>query len=244
MSSSAIGKKKKKAAIKVDTNASSISVPADEQQVYLDIVLKQNAEMEDAIRALTAELEDATTGVLMRGSLFKWRDRSISFASSWGLRYFVLQGNKLSYFGDEHERHPRKTVELNDCIILDEGPTKNGKHHIFCVVLKGAVDKSRGPQSGALIRMSSDNEAEAQQWIHMLGKACGLLSASSSEGTSGRRSNVDNVTVSNPVMARVKSTGVLLQVCMTMTHQKSNEHCITHTTHNLLHINLQQSCHH
>lgn len=52
-------------------------------------LLKQNAAMEDVITELSAELEEATTGILKRGHLYKWRDHSISFASKWGQRYWL-----------------------------------------------------------------------------------------------------------------------------------------------------------
>lgn len=211
--------KKKKDVKKIENIDTSVSETIDSndgktQQMYLDLVLKQNAALENAIRSLTSELEDATTGILMRGYLHKWRDRMISFASSWGLRYFVLQGNILSYYGDEHDRHPRKTIELVDCIVLDEGKTKNQKHHIFSVVLKGAVDASRGPQSGALIRMSSDNEAEAMQWIQMLGKACGVKHTVDSlqDSPFNFGHGLDESSIPKPLLARVKSSGKLLHV--------------------------------
>ena len=211
------------------TNAENVDPPSvnatkdtdTNQQKLLDIVLKQNAALEDALRSLTAELQDATTGIILRGSLFKWRDRTISFASSWGLRYFVLQGSILSYFGDESDRHPRKTIDLTGCIILDEGKTKNDKHHIFSVVLKSAVDVSRGPQSGALIRMSSDSEPEAQQWIRMLGRACGLKSPASPEKSAGPARTGEwslgageGEDISPPVLERVSSSGKLLKVTL------------------------------
>ena len=47
------------------------------------------------------ELDEVTKGVMKRGYLNKWRDREISYASKWGLRYFVLKGNLLSYFMDD-----------------------------------------------------------------------------------------------------------------------------------------------
>ena len=70
----------------------------------VDELLKQNAAMEEVITDLSSELEEATTGILKRGHLFKWREHSISFASNWGLRYITLQGHSLSCFNDEKDR--------------------------------------------------------------------------------------------------------------------------------------------
>ena len=78
-------------------------------------------EMEREITRLNKELDEATKGVLMRGYLYKFRDRDISFASKWGLRYFLLQGKSLSYFIDENESRPRRTIDLSGCSIRDEG---------------------------------------------------------------------------------------------------------------------------
>mmetsp|Transcript_11100 Transcript_11100/g.18144 ORF Transcript_11100/g.18144 Transcript_11100/m.18144 type:complete len:735 (-) Transcript_11100:220-2424(-) len=178
----------------------------------VDDLLKQNAAMEEVIIDLSSELEEATTGILKRGHLFKWRERSISFASNWGLRYFTLQGHVLSYFNDEKDRHPRKTIDLTNCFILDEGLTANKQHHIFSVCSNSLDEDNRGPQSGALMRLSSDHAAEAQQWISMLEKACGFetpqkhpISLSDDALTTG-----SGASMSCPVLTRVQSTEALL----------------------------------
>jgi hypothetical protein len=40
---------------------------------YVDILMKQNAALEDEVSRLCAELDEATKGVLKRGYLFKYR---------------------------------------------------------------------------------------------------------------------------------------------------------------------------
>jgi hypothetical protein len=67
----------------------------------LEILLKQNAALEAEVKRLCSELDEATLGVLKRGYLYKWRDREISYAAKWGLRYFVLRGKSFSYYGGE-----------------------------------------------------------------------------------------------------------------------------------------------
>ena len=87
----------------------------------MELVLQQNAELEKRVLQLCDELNEATKGVLKRGSLYKWRDREISFASKWALRFFVLTGNSLSYFIDDREQRPRRTIDLTNCVVRNEG---------------------------------------------------------------------------------------------------------------------------
>lgn len=89
-------------------------------------------------------------------------------------RYITLQGHILSYFNDEKDRHPRRTIDLRTCFILNEGLTKNKQHHIFSICSTTLNEDNRGPHSGALLRLSSNNAAEAMQWINLLEKACGF----------------------------------------------------------------------
>jgi diacylglycerol O-acyltransferase 1 len=170
-------------------------------------LLKQNAAMEEVITDLSSELEEATTGILKRGHLFKWREHSISFASKWGLRYITLQGHTLSYFNDERDRHPRKTIDLINCFILDEGLTKNKQHHIFSICSTALSEDNRGPSGGALLRLSSDNAAEAVQWIHMLEKACGFTYPDRAVHQS---IPVNGLSITTPILTRVKSSEAIL----------------------------------
>ena len=88
------------------------------------MLLQMNAELEVRVKQLCDELDEVTGGVMKRGYLYKWRDREISFASKWGLRYFVLTGNSLSYFIDDREQRPRRTIDLTNCIVRNEGTKK------------------------------------------------------------------------------------------------------------------------
>ena len=69
------------------------------------------------VERLGKELDDVTLGVQKKGFLYKWRDKEISFASKWCLRYFVLQGNMLSYYADDKEHRPRRTFDLSKCFV-------------------------------------------------------------------------------------------------------------------------------
>ena len=61
----------------------------------MDMLLQQNALLEIEVTTLCAELDELTKGILKRGYLYKWRDREISYASKWGLRYFELKGSTI-----------------------------------------------------------------------------------------------------------------------------------------------------
>ena len=125
----------------------------------------------------------------MRGYLYKFRDREISFASKWSLRYFLLQGNTLSYFLDDSELRPRRTINLTGCIVREEGTKKNGLYHCFSISWfpdEGSVDEddnnSDGTDNGSvLFRLSSTKRAEALQWVRVLEDACRITAEESPE---------------------------------------------------------------
>jgi diacylglycerol O-acyltransferase-1 len=133
----------------------------------MDILLKQNDQLEKEVEKLCTELDQATQGVHKTGYLYKYREREIYYAPKWGLRYFVLQGNKLSYYGDEHERRPRRTIDLSKCSVRVEGTKKNGLYSVFSIYLR---DESL--EDSLVLRLSSDNSVDAAQWIDMMEQAC------------------------------------------------------------------------
>jgi diacylglycerol O-acyltransferase-1 len=155
----------------------------------LALLLRQNAELEDEVSRLCGQLTEATEGILRRGYLHMWRDRTISYASRWGLRYFALQGSQLSYYQDEEDKRPRKTIDLTDCIVRSEGEKKNGQYHVFGVYLSGAGEDGGGgggtaiPESGLILRLSAENAADARQWIDLLGKAASRAGAEAGQDT-------------------------------------------------------------
>lgn len=147
----------------------------------LPILLQQNAELEKEILRLVRELDEVTGGVLKRGYMYKWREREISFASKWSLRYFVLQGRSLSYYIDDRDQKPRRTIDLTDCVLKDEG-RKKGKYSIFGLYYDPESVlgiKQRAP----LLRLSCDAEQEARQWIDMLQSACDANKAHVQDGS-------------------------------------------------------------
>lgn len=155
----------------------------DEQRATwraVEVLLRQNAALEREVERLVSELDQHSMGIQKKGYLNKWREREIYFAPKWGLRYFVLQGNKLSYYGDDHERRPRRTIDLSRCFVRDEGPKKGGQFHVFSIYLEGtAADNS---DSSLLIRLSSDSAAEAAMWIDSLEQACSLHDGADKSG--------------------------------------------------------------
>lgn len=138
------------------------------------ILLQQNEGLENELRRLTDELDTATKSIIQRGHLYKWRDREISYASKWGLRYFVLQGSTLSYYGDEKDQRPRRTFDLSRCIVRDEGTKKGGMYHVFSIYLVKAGVLDVNSDVSLLVRLSTESRAEAMQWMNMLEQACTL----------------------------------------------------------------------
>jgi hypothetical protein len=54
-------------------------------------------------------------------------------------RYFVLQGKTISYYADERDNRPRRTIDLSHCIVRNEGTKKGGMYHIICIYLASEV---------------------------------------------------------------------------------------------------------
>ena len=137
----------------------------------IELLLQQNAALETEVSRLCKELDEATQGVLKRGYLHKFRDRELSYASKWGLRYFVLKGKNLSYYIDDRDNRPRKTIDLTNCLVRPEG-IKRGVYHLFSIYL---ITPDRPEQDGSrLLRLSCESSAEAKQWMIMLEQGCSL----------------------------------------------------------------------
>lgn len=139
------------------------------QLQLVQILMNQNSQLEREIQRLNQELDESTSGIIKRGYLHKFRDREISYASRWGLRFFVLQGRNLSYYIDDRELRPRRTIDLTGCLIKDDGPTKGGLYHVFSIYWPVADDPTTA--GNLLLRVSSENHDDAAQWIFMLRKA-------------------------------------------------------------------------
>ena len=54
-------------------------------------------------------------------------------------RYFVLQGKVISYYADERDNRPRRTIDLSNCVVRSEGTKKGGTCHVFCLYLTSEV---------------------------------------------------------------------------------------------------------
>lgn len=152
-------------------NSPTSDLKSPQSRKLLEILLRQNSQMEREIQRLNAEIDEISKGVVKRGYLHKFRDREISYASRWGLRYFVLQGKCLSYYIDDRDLRPRRTIDLSGCIVRDEGEKKNGNYHVFGIYWPSTPENSDGG-GNLLMRLSSESKAEAIQWILMLQSAC------------------------------------------------------------------------
>ncbi len=170
----------------------------------MEILLQQNSALEKEVERLCYELDEVTRGVQKKGYLHKYRDREIYYASKWGLRYFVLQGNMLSYYGDDQERRPRRTIDLSKCFVRSEGKKKGGLYHVFSIYLGSNADNT--VDGSLLLRLSAENAAESRLWIDMLEQACAIGDESFSPdspapangGSSSGSSNTATNSLSSP----------------------------------------------
>jgi hypothetical protein len=145
------------------------------EQTSQELML-ENSKLKLLIKQLRNEINDLSNSILLRGYLYKWKDNVMTFGTKWSLKYFILNGNILNYYHneahEEYQQQPVKTINLKNCMILNEG--KKGNYYIISICLKSESDGEmiRGPSSGSLLRLSSDNESNMKQWIDMLCKAC------------------------------------------------------------------------
>ena len=91
----------------------------------------------------------------------------------------MLQGKTLSYFVDEHDNRPRRTIDLSHCIVRSDGTKKGGTYHVFCVYL---ASENLQMAESLLLRLSTESKAEAVQWIDTLEQACVIGDLDNQEG--------------------------------------------------------------
>lgn len=127
------------------------------------------------------------TSIAKASYLYKWQDRAIGWGGTkWSLRYVVLKGGILSYFKDHDDaiRHqPRYKIILKNCAIRDDGQKENKQRagtffYIFSIYQrpKGGIKNSAEDDDAdtiiPLLRFSTSNEAEKNQWMDLIAQAC------------------------------------------------------------------------
>ena len=138
------------------------------------------------LRARVAELEaelERATQPRTAGYLHKYDAHAASWtgvsasASRWTRRFFVLgKDGALLYYRTETDATPRRRLALSNCVVVDEGTKRTklrGSFRIFSLWTLGTLESERGPSSGALLRVSCADEAEAEHWIAALSEATG-----------------------------------------------------------------------
>ena len=65
---------------------------------------------------------------------------------------------------------PKRAIELSNCVVVEEARKASGGRSfcVFSLWVQGTLDSARGPGSGALLRVSCEQEQEARQWLHCL----------------------------------------------------------------------------
>jgi diacylglycerol O-acyltransferase-1 len=149
-----------------------------------DIQVELSKHGEESSTSTTSKYS-STTG--KASYLYKWQDRAIGWGGTkWGLRYVVLKGGVLSYFKDHDDaiRHaPRYKITLKNCAIRDDGYKEN-RHkkgsffHVFSIYQRPKGKKTHFAEEDdaddiiPLLRFSTNNEAEKNQWMELLAEAC------------------------------------------------------------------------
>lgn len=174
------------------------------QLTGLEILLNQNRALEEQVNRLSEELDNATQAVVKRGHLYKWRENELSwaFGTNWVKRYFTLQGSILSYYGEESEKRPKRTIDLSRCVVRQEGTKKKGMFHVFSIYLVNEKedddDDDESTHLSLLMRLSSDEEAEAMQWIDILEQGCAVEEMKSMPTAQFRRLS-DDFSIGSPI---------------------------------------------
>ena len=166
---------------------------------------------------LSDELDNATQAIVNRGHLYKWREIEFSWATNWVKRYFTLQGSTLSYYGEENERRPKRTIDLSRCVVRYDGTKKKGMFHVFSIYLVNQKEEDDGDDDSThlslLMRLSSDDKAEAMQWIDVLEQGCAVEEIKSMSTTQFRKLSGD-FTVGSP--ADPDAEGILTELPVDM----------------------------
>jgi diacylglycerol O-acyltransferase-1 len=176
---------------------------------------ERTKKLESYLQRIEAEMSQMDAlGNDMSGYLFRWTDRAASLwgGQKWERCFFTLKDTSLAVYKSDQEPRPEAHISLHNCVLQDEG-TKEGRrnrrsgrskeeYHIFGLYL--AYEGSRGPDAGVILRLSSDNEAEAQRWMEALGKATIL-----DEAVPESPREVDSPAMPAP-LARQKSRNAIL----------------------------------
>lgn len=197
-----MARKAKKGIVKEGRAETSVKpVPGNEENIARVLtkeeqrsqeLLLENTKLKSLLSQLKNQMNDLSNSILLRGYLYKWKDNVMTFGTKWSLKYFILNGNLLNYYhstggshAESYEQQPIRTINLKNCVILDEG--KKGNYFIISICLKSETDHEmiRGPLSGSLLRLSSDNESNMKLWIDMLCKACEFGEEDGDEGENG-----------------------------------------------------------
>jgi len=195
---------------------------ADDSRAEADALRRELAELRASNRHLQAALHAAQAGsASMRGFLSKHRAGVASdgagkggpfvpwgglFAQEWELRYFVLSGTLLRWFGSDRDvaLAPRGVLDVQGCVVEVEGSSAAGGGGKGGGGDKGGGGGGVGAGSGpfrfrvveppppgrpggggkVLLRLSSENRLAAEQWVAAL-EASGVRVAAVAGGGGG-----------------------------------------------------------
>jgi len=144
-------------------------------------LLLQAAKMSDQV----ALLKEAAQNADVRGWLQRRRSAPMWGEEKWTKTFVILRSGQLHCHRKETDQVPYSSFVLNSCVLRNEGTRgKTKKYYVFSLHLAGAEMFSRGPNSGALVRLSADTQETALHWMEMLSKECFKSTATESEDVS------------------------------------------------------------
>jgi len=143
------------------------------------------------------QLQPSNTLLSKSGYLFKWLDREIGWAGTkWDLRFVRLERGRLCYYKSHEDAAPVYVLSLRRCAVRDDGykpnrqfqknnsnndiKTPNAFFHVFSIYQRpvGLKDTKQHAQQddedeiSPLLRFSTKNYAEKQQWVELISEAC------------------------------------------------------------------------
>ena len=129
-------------------------------------------------------------GLVKRGYLFRWNDRSIGWGGTkWELRFLALEHGHLSYYRLHTDTAPRYVLSLRGCGVHDDGWKRNRRHRsvhkkdppldepgayffVFSIYLRSENDHDDSSEVVPLLRFSTPSLAEKTLWMQLLSDTC------------------------------------------------------------------------
>lgn len=143
----------------------------------VESIKTQNNQLLEETSTLLRELTQLQRNLISKqGYLYKWRSKQIGFgAHKWKRYFFRLDGSNLSFYESSHSASPWRTIPLKRCVVRSEPPKKGGQYHVFAIYNRsanGVAEEDDSEDEHLIIRLSTESEADAKEWIHAISEGC------------------------------------------------------------------------